>query len=201
MCGVYQTQGGKYFVLPSVKLVSINASNCLGNNRLFFYRHESNCSTTPVGSMNIRHLTSVKPSSVKRALVYFLESEAVFWRKTGRRSICTRKSCAKHPASLERLSSMQALGASGACHMGAKFLKIHYGPYKSNPERRVYIPRETWGKYLGDPTIPAISHSLIVIHRQSIIQMFSTMCNSRLPSCLTIILTPTDLTSSNSTTH
>jgi hypothetical protein len=95
---------------------------------------------------------------------------------------------------------MQALGASGACHMGAKFLKIHYGPYKSNPERKVYIPRETWGKYLRDPIILAVGHSLIVIHRQSTIQMFSTICNSRPPSCLTTISIPTDLILNDLTT-
>jgi aspartate/tyrosine/aromatic aminotransferase len=40
---------------------------------------------------------------------------------------------------------MQALGASGACHMGALFLKLHYGPWKSGAPTRVYIPAETWG--------------------------------------------------------
>jgi len=45
---------------------------------------------------------------------------------------------------------MQTLGASGACHMGAKFLRLHYEPYRENTRRRVYIPKETWGKFLGD---------------------------------------------------
>lgn len=34
MCGVYQTQGGKPYVLPSVKLVSTNDSYCLGKQLL-----------------------------------------------------------------------------------------------------------------------------------------------------------------------
>lgn len=41
---------------------------------------------------------------------------------------------------------MQCLGASGACHMGAAFLRQHYGPYKSNPNGNVYLPSETWGE-------------------------------------------------------
>ncbi|KAF4465927.1 Pyridoxal phosphate-dependent transferase major region subdomain 2 [Fusarium albosuccineum] len=44
----------------------------------------------------------------------------------------------------KRLASMQALGGSGACHMGAKFLRMHYEPYKANPRGKVYIPAETW---------------------------------------------------------
>ena len=43
---------------------------------------------------------------------------------------------------------MQALGASGACYMGAKFLRMHYEPYRSNSKGKVYIPAETWGKSL-----------------------------------------------------
>ncbi|KAF1823290.1 PLP-dependent transferase [Dissoconium aciculare CBS 342.82] len=39
---------------------------------------------------------------------------------------------------------MQALGASGALHMGAKFLRAHYEPYLSRAESKVYIPLETW---------------------------------------------------------
>ncbi|RAQ62606.1 hypothetical protein COH20_008370 [Aspergillus flavus] len=40
--------------------------------------------------------------------------------------------------------SQTALGGSGACHMGARFLRKHYEPYKSDPERNVYIPAESW---------------------------------------------------------
>lgn len=46
---------------------------------------------------------------------------------------------------------MQALGGSGACHMGAKFLRAHYEPYKSNPRGKVYIPADTWGEFLRPP--------------------------------------------------
>ena len=41
---------------------------------------------------------------------------------------------------------MQCLGASGACHMGAVFLKLHYEPFKSGQPGKVYIPSETWGE-------------------------------------------------------
>ncbi|KAI9039798.1 cystathionine gamma-synthase [Aspergillus affinis] len=46
----------------------------------------------------------------------------------------------------KRLASMQALGGSGACHMGARFLRRHYEPYESDPERNAYIPAESWGE-------------------------------------------------------
>ncbi|PHH82419.1 hypothetical protein CDD83_3276 [Cordyceps sp. RAO-2017] len=42
------------------------------------------------------------------------------------------------------ISSMQCLGASGACHMGAVFLKLHYEPFKNGLPGKVYIPSETW---------------------------------------------------------
>ena len=41
---------------------------------------------------------------------------------------------------------MQAIGASGACHMGALFLKHHYGPFNEKSAKKIYIPAETWGK-------------------------------------------------------
>ncbi|KAH9882570.1 hypothetical protein J1614_000806, partial [Plenodomus biglobosus] len=44
----------------------------------------------------------------------------------------------------QRIASMQTLGGSGACHMGAQFLRMHYEPYKVNPRGNVYIPAETW---------------------------------------------------------
>ncbi|KJZ77311.1 hypothetical protein HIM_03035 [Hirsutella minnesotensis 3608] len=42
------------------------------------------------------------------------------------------------------ISSMQCLGATGACHMGAVFLKLHYEPFRDSPPGKVYIPSETW---------------------------------------------------------
>ena len=56
---------------------------------------------------------------------------------------------------------MQCLGASGACHMGALFLKLHYEPFKHGQPRKVYIPAESWGK-LGLPlslSLPLSEHS------------------------------------------
>lgn len=68
MCGVYQTQDGKPYVLPSVKLVSINDCRSLREHKLILYRLESDYSTTPIGIMSIRHLTLVRLSSVMPAL-------------------------------------------------------------------------------------------------------------------------------------
>ncbi|KAF1964095.1 aspartate aminotransferase [Bimuria novae-zelandiae CBS 107.79] len=107
MCGVYQTRGGKSYVLPSVKL----AREKLFNDSNWEHEYPS----SHLGEAEFRNTS---------ARLLFGEQSSVLMEN--------------------RLSSMQALGASGACHMGARFLKMHYGPYKSNPERKVYIPRETW---------------------------------------------------------
>lgn len=53
---------------------------------------------------------------------------------------------------LSRMASMQALGGSGACHMGAKLLRMHYEPYKVGARGTVYIPKDTWGKYYTSRT-------------------------------------------------
>jgi len=48
---------------------------------------------------------------------------------------------------------MQALGASGACHMGALFLKLNYGPWQAaGADRRVYIPVESWSEPCPSPS-------------------------------------------------
>ncbi|KAL8920834.1 MAG: hypothetical protein Q9208_006006 [Pyrenodesmia sp. 3 TL-2023] len=48
-----------------------------------------------------------------------------------------------------RVVTMQTLGASGACHMGALFLKRHYGPWKNGEtdKKRVYIPLQSWANH------------------------------------------------------
>ncbi|KAI1826173.1 aspartate aminotransferase [Xylaria intraflava] len=46
-----------------------------------------------------------------------------------------------------RIASMQCLGASGACHMGALFLKKYYEPLKDGKSGKIYIPRETWANH------------------------------------------------------
>jgi aspartate aminotransferase len=49
---------------------------------------------------------------------------------------------------------MQALGASGACHMGALFLKLNYGPWQAaGADRRVYIPTESWSELFPHPLL------------------------------------------------
>ena len=45
----------------------------------------------------------------------------------------------------DSIAGMQTLGASGACHMGATFLKHHYWPNGKRGTQTVYIPAETWG--------------------------------------------------------
>ena len=45
------------------------------------------------------------------------------------------------------LVTMQALGASGACHAGALFLKLHYEPWKCQKSPRVLIPAESWANH------------------------------------------------------
>lgn len=57
---------------------------------------------------------------------------------------------------------MQTLGASGACHMGAKFLRLHYEPYKANNKSKMYIPAESWGKYDSDISISRFARLGIV---------------------------------------
>lgn len=46
---------------------------------------------------------------------------------------------------------MQAVGATGACHMGAFFLKSYYQPWKENFEPTVHMSKETWGKTSDAP--------------------------------------------------
>ena len=47
----------------------------------------------------------------------------------------------------DSIAGMQTLGASGACHMGATFLKKHYWPNGKQQTRTVYMPAETWGMF------------------------------------------------------
>jgi aspartate aminotransferase len=44
--------------------------------------------------------------------------------------------------------STQTLGASGGCHVGAVFLKNHYGPWKQTGNAEIFLPTETWCKSL-----------------------------------------------------
>lgn len=92
---------------------------------------------------------------------------------------------------------MQALGASGACHMGAMLLRKHYQPYKSSvSEGRVYIPGETWGEFWN------INSSAIIVKfaeesrvQQPTTPTFSKPLALRPFKCPIIILRPTPSTS------
>lgn len=44
------------------------------------------------------------------------------------------------------IASMQCLGASGACHMGAVFINLHYAPFQNGGIGKIYIPEQTWGE-------------------------------------------------------
>ncbi|KAF2753572.1 aspartate aminotransferase [Pseudovirgaria hyperparasitica] len=46
-----------------------------------------------------------------------------------------------------RIVSMQALGGSGACHMGAVLLRNHYEPWKTTQRPKVFIPTESWANH------------------------------------------------------
>ncbi|KZF20960.1 putative aspartate aminotransferase [Xylona heveae TC161] len=59
-----------------------------------------------------------------------------------------------------RIASMQTLGASGACHMGAVFLERHYGPWKDLDAKAVTFNHPNVFQYLGIKaiSIPYYSH-------------------------------------------
>ncbi|KAF2126173.1 PLP-dependent transferase [Dothidotthia symphoricarpi CBS 119687] len=107
MCGVYQTQEGNPYVLPSVKL----ARQMLFDDPEWEHEYPaSHLGEAPFRDMSARLL--------------FGETSQIIKEK--------------------RIASMQTLGGSGACHMGARFLRMHYEPYQSNVRGKVYIPSETW---------------------------------------------------------
>lgn len=62
---------------------------------------------------------------------------------------------------------MQALGASGACHMGALFLKLNYAPWQAaGVDRRVYIPTESWSEPYPRPLLFARAPCINKYYRQ-----------------------------------
>ncbi|KAF7985588.1 hypothetical protein HWV62_3879 [Athelia sp. TMB] len=112
MTGVYKTDSGKAFILPSV---------VKAKQRVFDdpdWNHEY-------------------PSSHLGTACFREESSKLFF---GRDSTLLRS---------HQIVSMQALGASGACHMGTLFLKLHYGPWNAGAPRRVYIPAESWTNHVN----------------------------------------------------
>ncbi|KAG6009347.1 hypothetical protein E4U21_002655 [Claviceps maximensis] len=107
MAGVYRTELGHPFILPSVKA----ARQKLFDDPLWNHEYPS----SHLGSERFRHL-----------------SETLFF---GKNSPTVKEG---------RVASMQCLGASGACHMGAVFLDRHYEPFRDGECRKVYIPEQTW---------------------------------------------------------
>ncbi|KAF8534753.1 aspartate aminotransferase [Trichophaea hybrida] len=107
MCGVYRTDEGKPFVLPSVIGAKQKIFDDLAWNHEYLPTH--------LGTKGFRDET---------AKLFFGQDSPLL--------------------NLNRIMLMQTLGGSGACHMGALFLKLHYGPWKADVPRRVYIPTKTW---------------------------------------------------------
>ncbi|KAF8252249.1 PLP-dependent transferase [Wilcoxina mikolae CBS 423.85] len=107
MCGVYRTDEGKPFVLPSV----IGAKQKIFDDLTWNHEYPP----SHLGTKGFRD---------ESAKLFFGQDSPLL-----------------NP---NRIVSMQTLGGSGACHMGALFLKLHYRPWKAGVPRRVYIPNETW---------------------------------------------------------
>ncbi|KZP33460.1 aspartate aminotransferase [Athelia psychrophila] len=113
MTGVYKTDRGEAFVLPSV----IKAKQKVFNDPA--WNHEY-------------------PASHLGTQCFRDESAKLFF---GPNSDLLKPN---------RIASMQALGASGACHMGTLFLKLHYGPWNTGAAcRKVYIPAESWTNHVN----------------------------------------------------
>ncbi|KAL6892074.1 aspartate aminotransferase [Trichoderma evansii] len=50
------------------------------------------------------------------------------------------------PATLQLIASMQAVGATGAIHMGARFLKAHYPAWQQS-DCAIYLAKDTWANH------------------------------------------------------
>ncbi|CAI7583639.1 unnamed protein product [Penicillium glandicola] len=107
LVGVYKTDEGKAYVLPSVK----EAKNRIFNDPDWHHEY--------------------RPSSLGSQIYRDLSAKLLF----GPDHRLLRE---------KRLISTQTLGASGGCHVGAVFLKQHYGPWKANGNAEIFLPVETW---------------------------------------------------------
>ncbi|KAG6013922.1 hypothetical protein E4U43_007045 [Claviceps pusilla] len=82
-----------------------------------------------------------------------------------------------------RLASMQCLGASGACHMGAVFVSRHYAPFRNGERGKIYIPEQTWVnhsnvfRHVGLEThlLPWYSPSLASLDMDALIKAIDTL--------------------------
>lgn len=66
--------------------------------------------------------------------------------------------------SLLRIVSTQTLGACGGCHVGAVFLKKHYGPWKENGNPEIFLPTDSWCKSSFSHTYERSSDWVLVNH-------------------------------------
>ncbi|KAG5981320.1 hypothetical protein E4U55_003071 [Claviceps digitariae] len=98
-------------------------------------------------------------------------SEALFF---GKDSVLVQERC---------LASMQCLGASGACHMGAVFGYRHYAPFRDGQGAKVYIPEQTWVnhsnvfRYVGFEThlLPWYSPALAALDMDALIEVIDAL--------------------------
>ncbi|RMZ86619.1 hypothetical protein DV736_g6156, partial [Chaetothyriales sp. CBS 134916] len=88
-----------------------------------------------------------------------------------------------------RVASMQALGGSGACHMGAVWLKKYYYPSESP---KVYIPKEAWANHANvfasvglqvRETLPYFNHETKNLDAEALLAFAQ-----RLPKHSTVVL-------------
>ncbi|KAL8726523.1 MAG: hypothetical protein Q9166_006655 [cf. Caloplaca sp. 2 TL-2023] len=108
MCGVYRTEEGQPYVLPSVKMAK----------KKIFDDPEWEHDYPP------SHLGEKSFRDASINLLFGKEGDVVREK---------------------RVASMQTLGASGACHVGASFLRRFYSPLPGSPApQSVYMPTETW---------------------------------------------------------
>ena len=100
------------------------------------------------GITNIPHLIWEKSRFLTVVLRCFLVVIQLSFVKNGKRDRSLRYGfeISLLTAFGNSVAGMQTLGASGACHMGATFLKHNYWPSGNHETRTVYIPAETWGK-------------------------------------------------------
>lgn len=105
---------------------------------------------------------SAQSSSLERKVLLYVKIGQLKYPGVSASEMSEYQTNPPHSLIDKRIVSMQALGASGACHMGALFLKLHYGPWKSGAPTRVYIPAETWGI-----TVPRRLTNMMLIIRDS----------------------------------
>ncbi|CAG8403650.1 unnamed protein product [Penicillium salamii] len=126
LVGVYKTDEGKAYVLPSVK----EAKKRIFNDPDWHHEYRPSAQ----GSQAYRDLSHKLLFGDHRLVREKRYKTAEFKRRE------TLETITKHNT---RIVSTQTLGASGGCHVGAALLKNHYGPWKTG-NAEIFLPSETW---------------------------------------------------------